>query len=473
MSMNLLQMQDALKNMSDAQVSQQLKSPTGQVPQFLLLAELSRRARTRSDAERQQAAQREPAQTVKDEAVNAAGVPQAPLPEIARAMAPRSAVAQNAGVARMARGGPVRRMAKGDLVTYQGMQMLDNGDGSYVNPATGELYWPWQATQPVPPASGAAGNPRPTTQVDPRAAGLLADPLSALGSTPTIYGEGTAAAGAGVQGAQPTAPATPTTPRFGLGLFPIPAPTTPAVPTTTPAAPAATTPAMPTTTPAAPAVTTPAAPTTTPAMPTTTAPSTQRNSAAPGSYEQALIDALAEIDKRAEQDKWLAVAMAGLQTLGAQTGSNPWAAIGQGNAAGLSMYMSSRDQAAKDKLDIQGQLEQWRQQQRAMQMASAAGSAGVAGVVDVTGGLTPAQYISELNNQAADITAELAMLPTDDKGNPVTQVAERYQQLTDALKEIKRRKAELVPGLAGLDVTAPTSSSVLMDPIVVPSTPLR
>lgn len=113
--MNIIQLQDRLKDFSQNQLVQEMQKPSGQVPQFLVLSELQRRKRLQQDLAQQQAP--EPT-TVAEDAVAAAGVPQGGVSAAAAAMAPKTDVVQNTGIASVApqamrRGGSVRKMADG------------------------------------------------------------------------------------------------------------------------------------------------------------------------------------------------------------------------------------------------------------------------------------------------------------------------------------------------------------------------
>jgi hypothetical protein len=124
--MNILQVQDRLKGLSEQQLATEMQSPSGVAPQFLVLTELQRRKRVRDDFQAQSA--KAPATTVAQDAVAAAGVPQAGIAPMARALAPKTDVTQNTGIAslpaaptpeqpqQMAGGGMVRKMAEGSLV---------------------------------------------------------------------------------------------------------------------------------------------------------------------------------------------------------------------------------------------------------------------------------------------------------------------------------------------------------------------
>ena len=103
--MNLIQVQDDLKNFSQDQLVNEMQQPSGNAPQFLVLAELNRRKRVKGDLESRQA-QQQP--TVAEEVVAAAGVPQNQMMGMSEAMAPQSAVSDGVGTSapmKMASGG--------------------------------------------------------------------------------------------------------------------------------------------------------------------------------------------------------------------------------------------------------------------------------------------------------------------------------------------------------------------------------
>jgi hypothetical protein len=94
--MNILELQENLKDYPDRRLMQEMQMPSGNAPQFLVLSELQRRKRMRDEYKRQDAADMP---TVAEEVVTAAGVPQQGLTAIARDMAPNTNVAQDTGLA--------------------------------------------------------------------------------------------------------------------------------------------------------------------------------------------------------------------------------------------------------------------------------------------------------------------------------------------------------------------------------------
>lgn len=120
--MNILDVQDKLKNLSEQQLIQEMQSPSGAAPQFLVLSEITRRKRMRDAFQNQQ---NQPQTTVAEEAIAGAGVPNGGIASMARSMAPNSSIAQNTAampsqpmpqeqpVQGMYAGGAVHRMAAG------------------------------------------------------------------------------------------------------------------------------------------------------------------------------------------------------------------------------------------------------------------------------------------------------------------------------------------------------------------------
>ena len=147
--LNMLDTQDKLKNFSEAQLIKEMQMPSGSAPQFMVLSEIERRKRMRSDAQRQEGLMQP---TVAQEAVSAAGVPQQGIAQVAQSMAPKTDMTQNTGVPsvqasklpgqpnqpqRMADGG-IMRLAPGGFVSGDDMNAIARLKVS--NPALYEQY---------------------------------------------------------------------------------------------------------------------------------------------------------------------------------------------------------------------------------------------------------------------------------------------------------------------------------------------
>lgn len=114
--MNIIDIQDSLKDLSESQLIKEMQMPTGNAPQFLVLGEIQRRKRMRDDFAAQQASQQG---TVAQEAVAAMGIPQAAGMDMRQSMNPKSSMVQNApsgGIADIAQEQPMK-MNEGGLVS--------------------------------------------------------------------------------------------------------------------------------------------------------------------------------------------------------------------------------------------------------------------------------------------------------------------------------------------------------------------
>jgi len=163
--MNILEQTEALKDLPDQALVQEMQMPTGMAAPIFITAELKRRKRMRDDYARREA---QDMPTVAEEVVMAAGMPQGGIADAARAMAPKSSIAQNTGMnemmprtatqapQRMASGGIVR-MAKGGRtqVEYDGRGYFVFADGDVQDalgrPVSDELAQAVKASLETPP----------------------------------------------------------------------------------------------------------------------------------------------------------------------------------------------------------------------------------------------------------------------------------------------------------------------------------
>ena len=89
--MNIIDMQNNLKGLTDEQLVGEMQQPTGQVPQYLVLAELTRRKDMRDEFAKRQA---DSGKTVAENAIAAAGFPQGGIASLS-SMAPRTDLSMN------------------------------------------------------------------------------------------------------------------------------------------------------------------------------------------------------------------------------------------------------------------------------------------------------------------------------------------------------------------------------------------
>jgi hypothetical protein len=119
--MNILDTQDKLKNLSQEQLMTEMKMPTGQAPQFLVLSEITRRQKMRESFALEQGKDET---TVAQDAVAAAGMPAQFAGDMAGTMAPRTDTNGNTGAmpqqAMPPQGSPApRTMSGGGIVALQ------------------------------------------------------------------------------------------------------------------------------------------------------------------------------------------------------------------------------------------------------------------------------------------------------------------------------------------------------------------
>jgi len=131
--MNILDIQDNLKNFSEDQLINEMQMPSGTAPQFLVLGEIKRRKKMRDELSARQA-QNMP--TVAEEAIYAAGMPQEGLAQMAQAMAPQSSIAQNTGIGSLPQAAPQAPPAGAEMGMAEIMpEMMPQGMPQAMPPA--------------------------------------------------------------------------------------------------------------------------------------------------------------------------------------------------------------------------------------------------------------------------------------------------------------------------------------------------
>ena len=133
--MNIIEIQDSLKDLPDNALMREMQAPSGSAPQFLVLSELKRRKRMRDDFQRQQNMDMP---TVAEEVVTAAGMPQEGIMGAARAMAPNTNVAQNTGMDMAASVPATRAPQQPQMMADGGVVKMQTGGIPMYSPAAAE-----------------------------------------------------------------------------------------------------------------------------------------------------------------------------------------------------------------------------------------------------------------------------------------------------------------------------------------------
>lgn len=342
--MNIVQLQDQLKNFSQDQLVREMQAPSGNAPQFLVLGEIMRRKRMQDDFTARQA--KDDGGTVAQEAVAAAGVPQGGIANMARAMAPSTDMTQNTGVQAMYAGGPVKKMAEGDIVIKEGLRFIEQADGSLApEGGVGTLM----RLPPAPDRSGGIGTlvEDPMLAAAEESANEVAAAREEAGITQSLKdAKEVAAAAAAAKEAEAAknpdkeeaAPTAPTVGGSGGGSM--------------------------------------------------------------SSYEQELMAMMQKREQAAEQDKWLSLAQVGLNLM-SSTNPTIGGALGEAGLKGVEAAQTARDQYDKDRLSLLGELEQSR-----MARAAAAAKAAKGATTKPVSSAIIGQYTKQLE----DIDGKLVQL---------------------------------------------------------------
>ena len=124
--MNILELQEDIKDYPDKELVREMQMPSGSVPQYLVLTELTRRKRMRDEYNRQEA---KDIQTVAEEVVTASGVPQGGLTAMAGALASDTNVTQDTGVNQAMSTQATRAPQQPQMAADGGLVRLANGGG--------------------------------------------------------------------------------------------------------------------------------------------------------------------------------------------------------------------------------------------------------------------------------------------------------------------------------------------------------
>ena len=320
--MNILDIQDKLKSLSQDQLANEMQMPSGAVPQFLVLGELNRRQSMRQSMQQQGAG----SQTVAQEILNGAGVPAEGMSDMAGSMAPKSSIAQNTGIGSLPQQAPPPEQGAGIAALAPQQPMGMYAGGPVMKMAGG--------------SQGAVSSQRdfgPNSLY--RLFGGIGDFLS---SDVKVDPQGNIS----LSGPQDVPEMSPVDPRESNAM-------TAPRPTVT-------------------------APATDPFAPPPPPPSGSSRSGGSGgsgpmsSYEKMLQDAMANAEKKAKQDKWLALAQAGMALMSSTSGSFA-GALGEAGKVGIEALQGSRDVAEQNKLKL-GQEMFGIEQARAAQARAAAAS---------------------------------------------------------------------------------------------------
>jgi hypothetical protein len=430
--MNVIEIQDKLKNFSQDQLIGEMQNPTGNAPQFLVLSEITRRQKMVNDDKIRQAKQNE--MTVAQEAVAASGVPQDGIAGMARAMAPKTDIAQNTGVMSqapqappqappapdqggimgMANGGYVKKMGLGGSVEPRPPAGVGRG-GTSARDNWDRLYGQTHNPDGTPKGTSMAPMVRPRPPAGVGRGGIRAAEAWDQEFGETHNPDGTP------KGALPNAALTGD--RGFMGVMPRPIPSREQDPSQL-----------------------------VDKMIKTVGPDgkevkekdptvTSGGGVSSSGYQQELADILKRREKAASQDKWLALARTGLELMASKNPSF-LGAVGEAGLPGVAEYKSARDSYDNDKISILGKIDAAKRADAAS--ATRLSNAKAQGTLDQTID-NLRQYIKDLKGSEKKDEAGVVIPPSAQQQELIDQLE---QQLLDAMAAQMQSR-----GLGVLDVT--------------------
>ena len=434
--MNIIELQDKLKNFSQDQLVGMMQQPTSEAPQFMVLSEITRRQKMVNDDKIRQAKQNE--MTVAQEAVAAAGVPQDGIAGMARAMAPKTDIAQNTGVMSQAPQAPpqappapdqggIMGMANGGYVKKMGM-----GGSVDPRPTMGSGRNAFQAIKEWDRLYGQTHNPDGTPKsTSPNIApggwikpkpnmGSGRNAFQAIKEWNQLYGETHNPDGSPKGVENPMKPPKDYQP---MGVMPRPIPSREQDPSQL-----------------------------VDKMIKTVGPDgkevkekdptvTSGGGVSSSGYQQELADILKRREKAASQDKWLALARTGLELMASKNPSF-LGAVGEAGLPGVADYKSARDSYDNDKISILGKIDAAKRADAAS--ATRLSNAKAQGTLDQTID-NLRQYIKDLKGSEKKDEAGVVIPPSAQQQELIDQLE---QQLLDAMAAQMQSR-----GLGVLDVT--------------------
>jgi hypothetical protein len=434
--MNVIEIQDKLKNFSQDQLIGEMQNPTGNAPQFLVLSEITRRQKMVNDDKIRQAKQNE--MTVAQEAVAASGVPQDGIAGMARAMAPKTDIAQNTGVMSQAPQAPpqappapdqggIMGMANGGYVKKMGL-----GGSVDPRPTMGSGRNAFQAIKEWDRLYGQTHNPDGTPKsTSPNIApggwikpkpnmGSGRNAFQAIKEWNQLYGETHNPDGSPKGVENPMKPPKDYQP---MGVMPRPIPSREQDPSQL-----------------------------VDKMIKTVGPDgkevkekdptvTSGGGVSSSGYQQELADILKRREKAASQDKWLALARTGLELMASKNPSF-LGAVGEAGLPGVAEYKSARDSYDNDKISILGKIDAAKRADAAY--ATRLSNAKAQGTLDQTID-NLRQYIKDLKGSEKKDEAGVVIPPSAQQQELIDQLE---QQLLDAMAAQMQSR-----GLGVLDVT--------------------
>jgi len=144
--LNILQIEDRLKDMSEDVIKRMVTDPNPSVPPFLATNELNRRDRMRKEFQMRQA---EEMPTVAEQLVTGAGMPNEAMSQMAMNMAPKSDIAGNAGLEAMMPKATMPETEEDEIMLMEDEDPMRMSYGGLVNSRAMVMAQPLRSSPPL------------------------------------------------------------------------------------------------------------------------------------------------------------------------------------------------------------------------------------------------------------------------------------------------------------------------------------
>jgi len=148
--LNILQIEDRLKDMSEDVIKRMVTQPNSSVPPFLATNELNRRDRMRKEFQMRQA---QDVPTVAEQLVTGAGMPNEAMSQMAMNMAPKSDIAGNTGLEAMMPKETMPETEEDEVMMMEDEEPLGMNFGGLINSRIASMAAPLAASM-IPPRPG-------------------------------------------------------------------------------------------------------------------------------------------------------------------------------------------------------------------------------------------------------------------------------------------------------------------------------
>ena len=148
--LNILQIEDRLKDMSEDVIKRMVTQPNSSVPPFLATNELNRRDRMRKEFQMRQA---QDVPTVAEQLVTGAGMPNEAMSQMAMNMAPKSDIAGNTGLEAMMPKETIPETEEDEVMMMEDEEPLGMNFGGLINSRIASMAAPLAASM-IPPRPG-------------------------------------------------------------------------------------------------------------------------------------------------------------------------------------------------------------------------------------------------------------------------------------------------------------------------------